>query len=199
MGAEIVAWAFASGWASGINAYAVVLVMGLFGRYADVAIIPDVLTRPDVLIAAGALFLLETFADKIPYLDSAWDGIHLAIRPLMGATVAYLIGNESSSLDAAFAAATGGFSALASHLVKSGIRLGVNTSPEPASNALVSTAEDLTAAGVVSLATGYPFVAAGLAGVLLIAGIALVAFLLLKVRRLKQRYDGWGARLDTRL
>ena len=59
--------------ASGINAYAVVLVMGLFGRFAEVSAIPGVLTRTDVLIASGALFVVEMLADKIPYLDSVWD------------------------------------------------------------------------------------------------------------------------------
>ncbi len=193
MGAELIPWAFTSGWASGINAYAVVLVMGLFGRFAEVSAIPGVLTRTDVLIASGALFVVEMLADKIPYLDSVWDSIHTVIRPAVGATLGYLLGNESSSLEAAFSAATGGVTALASHAVKSGIRLGVNSSPEPVSNVLVSTAEDVTVAGVVSLATAHPWLAAGTAGVLLLAGLALAIFLLLRLRRLKQRYDDWGS------
>lgn len=194
MGAEVIAWSFTSGWASGINAYAVVLVMGLFGRFADVGVIPGVLTRTDVLIAAALLFVVEMIADKIPGLDSVWDTLHTVVRPAMGATVAYLMAHESAGLETAFAAATGGVTALASHAVKAGIRLGVNTSPEPASNVVVSTVEDAAVAGVISLAIAQPWIAAGVAALLLIAGAVLVFFLLSRLRRLKARYDEWGTR-----
>ncbi len=183
MGAELIAWSFASGWASGVNAYAVVLLMGLFERFGHVAAIPDVLARTDVLVASGILFTLEMVADKIPYLDSAWDSVHTVIRPAVGATIGYLIGNETSDLTAAFFAATGGFSALASHLVKSGVRAGVNTSPEPVSNIAVSTAEDVTVAGVIALAVASPWLAATAAALLLFAGLALAVFLVRRVRR----------------
>ena len=168
MGAELLPWVFTSGWASGINAYAVVLVMGLLGRFAGVDAIPDVLGRTDVLLAASVLFLLEMVADKIPYVDSAWDSVHTFVRPAVGATLGYLLGHESSSLDAAFAAAAGGFSALASHGVKAGLRAAVNTSPEPVSNVAVSSAEDLTVAGVVGLAALHPWWAASIAATLLV-------------------------------
>lgn len=194
MGAELIAWAFTSGWGSGINAYAVVVVMGLLGRVAHVEAIPGALQRTDVLVVAAILFVLEMFADKIPYLDSTWDTVHTAIRPVVGATVGYLIGNQNSSLDAALFAATGGVTALVSHFAKAGIRLGVNTSPEPVSNVVVSTAEDVTVTGVVALAAAQPFVAAGIAGVLLLVSVVLAVWLVRRVRRLKRRYDEWGAR-----
>jgi hypothetical protein len=187
VGAELLPWVFTSGWASGINAYAVVLVMGLLGRFGQVEAIPGVLTRTDVLVGAAVLFLIEMVADKIPYLDSTWDAIHTVIRPAVGATLGYLLGHESSSLDAAFWAAAGGFSALASHAVKAGLRVAVNTSPEPASNVAVSTAEDLTVAGVVTLAAVNPWAAAAIAATLLVIGVALVLFLLGRIRRFKQR------------
>ena len=187
MGAELIAWSFASGWASGVNAYAVVLLMGLFERFGHVAAIPDVLARTDVLVVSGILFTLEMVADKIPYVDSAWDSVHTVIRPLVGATIGYLIGHETSDLTAAFFAATGGFSALASHLVKSGVRAGVNTSPEPVSNIAVSTAEDVTGAGVIALAVASPWLAATVAALLLFAGLALAIFLVRRVRRLTRR------------
>lgn len=187
MGAELIAWSFASGWASGVNAYAVVLLMGLFERFGHVAAIPDVLARTDVLVVSGILFVLEMVADKIPYLDSVWDSVHTVIRPAVGATIGYLIGNETSDLTAAFFAATGGFSALASHLVKSGVRAGVNTSPEPVSNIAVSTAEDVTVAGVIALAVASPWLAATAAALLLCAGLALAIFLVRRVRRLTRR------------
>jgi hypothetical protein len=112
----------------------------------------------------------------------------------VGATLGYLIGHESSSLDAAFSAATGGFTALAAHLVKAGTRAAVNTSPEPASNIVVSTGEDVAVAGVVSLAFLNPWLAAAIAAVLLVAGAFLVLFVFRKLRRLRRRYDEWGER-----
>ena len=189
MGAELLPWVFTSGWASGINSYAVVLVMGLLGRFGDVETIPQALTRTDVLVAATVLFLIEMVADKIPYLDSTWDAIHTVVRPAVGATLGYLLGHESSSLDAAFWAAVGGFSALASHAVKAGLRAAVNTSPEPASNIAVSTAEDLTVAGVITLAAVNPWAAAAIAATLLIFGVTLVVFLLGRIRRFRRRRD----------
>lgn len=179
MGAEVLAWSFTSGWASGINAYAVVLVMGLMERFWAVAEIPDVLGRTDVLLVSSVLFLLEMVADKIPYLDSVWDTIHLAVRPVVGAALGYLIGAEQSTTLAAALAATGGVTALLAHLTKAGVRAGVNLSPEPVSNVAVSTAEDATAIGVVGLAGAFPLVAAGIAGVLLLAG-AVVGFLVMR-------------------
>ena len=195
MGAELLPWVFTSGWASGINAYAVVLVMGLLGRFGDVEAIPQALTRTDVLVGAAVLFLVEMVADKIPYLDSTWDAIHTVVRPAVGATLGYLLGHESSSLDAAVSAAAGGFSALASHAVKAGLRVAVNSSPEPASNVAVSTAEDVTVAGVVTLAAFHPWAAASVAAVLLVIGVVLVVFLLGRIRRFIRRYDRVG---DTR-
>jgi len=141
------------------------------------------------------LFLIEMVADKIPYLDSTWDSIHTVVRPAVGATLGYLFGHENSDLNAAFMAATGGFAALASHLVKAGTRAAVNTSPEPASNIVVSTAEDVTVAAVMTTAFASPWLAAGIAGLLLVIGAVVVVFLLKRVRRFKARYDAWGERL----
>ncbi|MGW1142990.1 DUF4126 domain-containing protein, partial [Streptomyces zhihengii] len=90
--------AFTSAWASGINAYAVVLLLGLFGVTGVSDEVPAALQRTDVLIAAGVLFLCEAVADKIPYVDSLWDSVHTVVRPLAGAVVAALIAGESGSL-----------------------------------------------------------------------------------------------------
>ncbi len=194
MGAELLPWVFTSGWASGVNAYAVVLVLGLADRFGHLTQVPDALARTDVLAAAAVLFVLELVADKIPYVDSAWDTAHTVIRPAVGATLGYLMGHDSTTLDAAFTAATGGATALLSHLVKAGIRAGVNTSPEPASNVVVSTAEDATVLGVVGIAFANPWVAAGIAAVLLVVGAALVVVLLGRLARVRRRYLAWGAR-----
>jgi hypothetical protein len=197
VGTELLPWVFTSGWASGINAYAVVLVMGLLSRFGHVGAIPHVLARPDILAAAAVLFLLEMVADKIPYLDSAWDAIHTFVRPAVGATMGYLLAHDQTSLDVAFSAAAGGFSALASHLVKAGVRAGINTSPEPASNIAVSSAEDVSVAGLVTLATVHPWWSATIAAVLLLAGTVVVVLLLRRLRGLKQRYDAWGERMGV--
>jgi hypothetical protein len=184
---EVVPWVFTSGWASGINGYAVVLLMGLMGRFLGLDGVPAALERTDVMVAAAVLFAVDAVADKIPYVDSVWDTIHTVIRPTIGAVVAALIAGDASSLGQAVAAATGGVTAFASHAVKAGIRAGINTSPEPASNIVVSSAEDVTVAGVVSLAALFPWVAAGIAAFLLITGGALVVFVVRRLRRAWRR------------
>ena len=189
MGAEILPWVFTSGWASGINAYAVVLIMGLAEKFWQVQGIPDALGRTDVLIGSGVLFVI--------YLDSTWDSIHTVVRPAVGATLGYLLGNESADLNAAFTAATGGILALLSHLVKAGTRAAVNTSPEPASNVVLSTAEDVTVAAVVTTAFANPWLAASIAGLLLVVGMVTVLFLLKRIRRFRARYNAWGDRLGS--
>ena len=135
---ELLPVVLASGWASGINAYLVVLVLGLIGRFGQVAEIPLGLTRTDVLVVAAILYLVELVADKIPYFDSLWDAVSTAIRPTVGAVIGLLMAQDAPTLQTAVLAASGGAAALISHLVKGGLRLIVNTSPEPASNITVS-------------------------------------------------------------
>ena len=179
---------FTSSWASGINAYAVVLLMGLLGRFDGISSVPPALERTDVLVVAAVLFLCEAVADKIPYVDSAWDAVHTVIRPVSGAVVAALIaGHAHDSLSTLAAGAMGGTTALASHLVKAGLRMGINTSPEPFSNIVVSLAEELTVAALVTLALFHPVPAAIIAGTLLLSGILLVLFTLSRIRRFWRR------------
>jgi uncharacterized protein DUF4126 len=187
---ELLPLVFTSGWSSGVNAYATVLLLGLLGRLGGLDAVPPALERTDVLVAAAVLYLLEFVTDKIPYVDSAWDAVHTLIRPTVGTVIALLVSGDVSSLDQAVLAATGGTTALASHLVKGGLRLAVNTSPEPASNIAVSVAEDLGVAGVVSLLVVAPWVAAAIAAALLLAGLTLVALLASRIRRaLRARRD----------
>ncbi|MEY9835988.1 DUF4126 domain-containing protein [Streptacidiphilus sp. EB103A] len=175
---------FTSSWASGINAYAVVLLLGLFGRFDGVSSVPPGLERTDVLVISAVLCLCEVVADKIPYVDSAWDAVHTVIRPVAGAVVAALLaGHAHDSLATLAAAAMGGTTALVSHLVKSGIRMGVNTSPEPFSNILVSLFEEFSVASLVILALFHPVPAAIIAGVLLLTGVLVVGFTLSRIRR----------------
>ncbi|MEE1812065.1 DUF4126 domain-containing protein [Streptomyces sp. BE133] len=178
---------FTSGWASGINAYAVVLLLGLFGATGITDEVPASLQRTDVLVVAGVLFLCEVVADKVPYLDSVWDSAHTVIRPVAGAVVAALLAGESGSLPELAAGAVGGSTALVSHLVKAGTRMAVNTSPEPFSNIAVSTAEDLGVAGIVTFAIFHPLLAAVIAGGLLLLGMVTLVFLASRIRRFLRR------------
>ncbi|MFJ6616456.1 DUF4126 domain-containing protein [Kitasatospora sp. NPDC091335] len=179
---------FTSGLASGINAYAVVLLLGLLGRFADADSVPQALERTDVLLVAAVLFTLEAVADKIPYVDSVWDAVHTVIRPIAGATVGVLIAsNDPGSLSEVAAGAMGGTSALVSHLVKASLRMAVNTSPEPLSNIVVSMAEDLSVAGLVTLAIFHPWLAATVAGVVLAVGLLLVWLAVSRIRAFRAR------------
>ena len=178
---ESLALTFSSGWASGINAYLVVLVLGVVQRTTGAEEIPDVLGTWPVLAAAGAMFAIEFVADKVPF-DSTWDSISTVIRPTIGAVIGVLLAGEADSLNAAVAGVVGGTSALMSHLVKASERLAVNSSPEPVSNSVVSLAEDGLVLGVVWFATEHPLAAAGIAAVLLVAGLVLMYLLLRAVR-----------------
>ena len=172
-----------SGWASGVNAYLLVLVLGVADRIVGLSQVPDVLTRTDVLAVAGALYAVEFVADKIPYLDSTWDAVSTAIRPTVGAVVALLLAGEVSTLEQALYAVLGGGTALASHTVKAGLRLAINTSPEPVTNIVASLTEDAAVLVVVWFAIEHPRAAAAVAGVLLLLGLVTVFLLARLVRR----------------
>jgi hypothetical protein len=179
---------FSSGWASGVNAYLVVLVLGISDRVSDVAEIPDVLGRWEVLLIAFVLYSMEFVADKIPYVDSTWDAISTAIRPTAGAVIGVLIAGQADTLSGAVAAVVGGGTALASHLVKMGGRLALNSSPEPVTNIGASIAEDVAVLAVVWFAIEHPVAAAVIAGVLLVAGLAMLYALAKLVRRGLRRW-----------
>jgi Domain of unknown function (DUF4126) len=185
---------FTSGVASGVNCYAAVLVLGLLGRFGHIPSIPAALERPEVLAAAAVLYFGQFVVGKIPMLDSVWDVVHTAVRPVVGGAIAVVLAQQAHASPAATigAAALGGGSALASHVVKTGLRAGVNASPEPFSNIIASLAEDLGVGGVVSLAVFHPVAAAVIAAVVLAVGIGLFALLASWIRR------GWQRRRDAR-
>ncbi|WP_121252538.1 DUF4126 domain-containing protein [Nocardioides ferulae] len=189
---ESLALSFTSGWASGVNAWLVVLVLGVTDRLGDVEGIPDVLGRWDVLAVAAALFALEFVTDKIPYVDSTWDAISTVIRPTVGTVVGVLLAGEADSLEQAVSGAVGGGTALLSHAVKAGSRLAINTSPEPASNLLASVAEDVAVLAVVWFAIEHPRAAAAVAAVLLAAGLVVLYLLARLVRRGWRRWRHRG-------
>lgn len=185
---------FTSGVASGVNSYAAVLVLGLLGRFGHIAAIPPVLERPSVLAAAAVLYIGQFVVGKIPMLDSVWDVVHTALRPVVGGAIGVIMAQQVHANPAATiaAAALGGGSALASHVVKTGVRVGVNASPEPFSNIIASLLEDLGVAGLVLFAVFHPVAAATVASVALAVGIALIALLASRTRR------GWHRRRAAR-
>jgi hypothetical protein len=182
-----------SGWASGVNAYGVVAVMGLLGRIAGLDQVPAAVQQPAVIAVATAMFAVEIVADKVPYIDSLWDGVSTVVRPTVGAVLGYLIAGDSTTVNTSAYAIAGGGSALASHLVKAGLRLAVNASPEPFTNIAVSSAEDVTVVAVVSLALYHPWLALGIASLLFVAGAVLVVVLFRLVLRGLRRSRRWSA------
>ena len=188
---EALPLAVTTGWASGVNAYACVLILGLLGRFAGAGDVPHALTTTPVLIAAGVLFAFEFVADKIPYVDSAWDAISTVIRPTIGAIIAAMLSGQASTLHQAVVATVGGLVALLSHTVKASLRLAINTSPEPVTNIAASSGEDVAVAGVVSLAAFHPEAALIIVGILLVAGLIAVYFAFRFIRRGYLRFKVW--------
>jgi hypothetical protein len=185
---DSLALTFSSGWASGVNAYLVVLVLGIADRVGGFADIPDVLGTWPVLAAAAALYAIEFVADKIPYVDSTWDAVSTAIRPTVAAVIGVLLAGDAGSLDQAVNGVVGGGTALLSHLTKAGGRLAINASPEPVSNIVASLTEDAAVLAVVVFAIQHPHAAAAVAGVLLATGMVVLYLVARLVRR------GWRRR-----
>jgi hypothetical protein len=179
---ETLALVAGSGWASGLNLYLVTLLLGAAGRigWAD---IPAVLTRLDVMIVAGILFLVEFAVDKIPYLDNLWDAIHTVVRPLGAAALGAVLVGDAPGIGAAVAAAVAGALALDAHAAKATTRLVANTSPEPFSNIGLSLAEDLGVGLLLVLAVTNPVVTLIVVAVLVVAATAVTVWLFRVARR----------------
>jgi len=175
--------AFTASWASGINPYLLVFLMGLLGRFADVGV-PEGFERADVLVIFALLTVVDAIADKVMLVDSVWDVINTIVRPVAGAVVAALIASPTVDLPTAAIAAAGGTVALITHLAKATTRLAVNTSPEPASNLIVSVGEDMAVCVVVIIALLNPWIAATIALVLFVAAIAIAIALAKTARRI---------------
>ena len=173
---------------AGWRLYLCVLATGLAMRYG-VLPLPEhlaslqVLASPWVMGAAGAAAFLEFFADKVAWLDSLWDTVHTLIRPVGGALLALAVVDPSDPATQAIAFILGGGASLLAHGGKAGARAVVNASPEPFSNVIVSTAEDVTTTGLLYLVYAHPAVAGGIALVLL----ALAVWLLTMARKVIKR------------
>ena len=152
--------ALGAGWASGLNTYAAVLVLGGAERLGLVSLPHDlqVLASPWVMGVAAILFALNFFADKIPYVDSINDMLHTFVRVPAGALLAYGAAGGISPEVAVIAGLLGGTFAAGTHVAKTGSRALINTSPEPFSNIAASLAEDVSVVGGLALAIAHPIV-----------------------------------------
>jgi hypothetical protein len=185
---ELVPTTISAGYAAGLNAYGTVFMLGLLGR-AGFGEVPHDLTTTPILIAAGVMFAIEFVTDKVPLLDSTWDLLHTAIRPAIGGLIGVSFADldRVTGIETVAAGGAGGTTALVAHGLKAGIRLGVNTSPEPVSNVVISLIEDALMAGVIALALKEPYVALAVVLVLLAIGISLVLWLRKRIKLALER------------
>jgi len=176
-----IALTMGAAWASGINLYATIAVLGILGATGNITL-PEsllVLQSPLVIGAAVLMYLVEFFADKTPGVDTGWDTIHTFIRIPAGVMLAAgVVGDVSPALVVA-AGLLGGTVSATSHLVKAGSRVMINTSPEPFSNWTASVVEDIAVIGGIYTALHYPL----LFLLFFIGFIALAIWLLPKIWR----------------
>lgn len=181
---ELIPTAISAGYAAGLNAYGTVLLLGVLGR-VGFGEVPEALTSDGVMIAAGVMYAVEFVTDKVPYLDNTWDLLHTLIRPAIGSAIGVEFADLEQAVGATevLAAGGGGGTALVSHGLKAGMRLGINASPEPVSNIFASLIEDSIAAVVIALALKEPLIALAVVIVLIAIGIAAVLLLRRAIRR----------------
>jgi hypothetical protein len=171
--------------AAGVNLYATVAILGLSERFGWVTLPPQfkVFDNDAILAVAIVMYVVEFFADKVPYLDSVWDLVHTVIRPAGGALIAVASLGDASPEYEVLAALLGGSIAAGSHLTKTSTRAMANTSPEPFSNWVLSIGEDGFVVGLGLLALYHPVIALVVAVVLLVAIAVFAAAIVRSVRR----------------
>lgn len=170
----------AMAWGAGLRLYLVVFVVGMLGKFGYVPL-PEalkLLTNPIVLGAAGFMACIEFFADKIPWLDSAWDAVHTFLRIPAGAALAAGMLGDSGEGVAMAAAIIGGTLTAGTHFGKAGTRAAANTSPEPFTNIGLSLVEDTMVAGGLAMAVANPVVFLVLLLIFVIVLILLIRFIL---------------------
>ncbi|MCP4588773.1 DUF4126 domain-containing protein [Pseudoalteromonas sp.] len=190
---SLIALTMGVGWASGINLYATVLMLGVLNNMGHITLPEElqVVSDPLVLMAAGAMYFVEFFADKVPGVDTGWDGLHTFIRiPAGAALAAGAVGDMAPAVEIA-AALVGGSLAAGSHAAKAGSRVMINTSPEPVTNWTASISEDLMVLGGLWAALNHPIWF--LVG--LVVFILLLIWLLPKLWRGIKKVFGFIARL----
>lgn len=169
-------------WASGINLYATLLVLGL-GAANDVITLPEslsILSNPMIIGAAGLMYLIEFVADKIPGVDTGWDTLHTFVRIPAGAMLAAgALGEVAPAMEIS-AAILGGTLAATTHAAKAGSRVMINSSPEPFTNIGTSISEDLMVFGGLWAALNYPLLFIG----------GLILFIILMIWLLPKLWQG---------
>jgi hypothetical protein len=177
--------ALGAGFSSGLNLYATVATLGFLERFGVIHLPPALhgLSHPAVLSIALVLYVLEFFADKIPYVDTVWDAIHTFIRPPAAALLAYSAAGAAPAEWRWAAALLAGGVALTSHGTKASARAAVNTTPEPFSNWALSFGEDVLAVWLTWMATAHPIATT----VIVVALLALSVFLLFHLFRFARR------------
>lgn len=179
--AQIIALSMGVAWASGINMYAAIAMLGILGATGNMQLPPglELLTDPIVIVAACFMYCVEFFADKTPGVDTGWDAIHTFLRIPAGAVLAAMaVGDVSLSAQLA-AGLIGGTLTAATHATKAGARVMINTSPEPVSNWGASLAEDVAVFAGLWVALNYPWLFLALLAVF----IGLMIWLLPKLWR----------------
>ena len=173
---ETLGLALGAGFSSGLNLYATVATLGLLERFGVIHLPPSLhaLSHPAILAIAGILYILEFFADKVPYIDTAWDLLHTFVRPPAAAFLAYSAADAAPAEWRWAAALLAGGVALTSHGTKASARAAVNTTPEPFSNWALSFGEDVLAVWLTWMATAHPIATT----VIVVALLSLSAFLL---------------------
>jgi hypothetical protein len=192
--AELIALAASTSLLAGWRLYLVTLVTGMAMKFGYIDLPEhlaalDVLANNWVIAIAGAGTLAEFFADKIAWVDSAWDAIHSFVRPLGGALLSLAIVDAADPAWQIAAFLLGGGAAAVAHAGKAGARTLVNASPEPVSNVVVSTAEDVATGGLLALAIMNPIAAALIAAILVLMSIWLVIAARRALRRLIDRIN----------
>ena len=182
---ETLALALGTGFSSGLNLYATVATLGLLQRFGIIHLPQplQVVAHPWVLGISVALYLVEFFADKVPYVDTLWDTIHTFVRPPAAAVLAYAAAGAAPPEWRWGAALLAGGVALTSHGTKASARAAVNSSPEPFSNWALSFGEDLLAVWLRWLASVHPVATIVLVAVL----VAFCAFLLFHLFRFARK------------
>ena len=182
---EALSLAMGTAWTSGINLYATVAALGIANRMEMIHLPQnlEVLSHPGVIAIACGMYLIEFFADKVPYVDSGWDALHTFIRVPAGAILAaQSLGDMNPALEL-MALLAGGSVALVAHGTKATARLAINASPEPFSNWFASVGEDVTVFGSIWLMFNHPIIML----VLVLTFLALVVWLIPKIYRLAKR------------
>ena len=172
-------------WVSGVRFYLTLAVLGFAGRMGWIALPGDlkVISHPLVFIFSGLLYLIEFLADKIPYIDTIWDSVHTFIKPIGTAALGYMAASNLGPVVQVPLAMLCGTLSGGTQLTKASARLAINTSPEPVSNAVVSTTEDGLSVFVLYMILKHPLIAT----IIVVVLIALTVWLFVKVIRFSRK------------